>query len=445
MNREPASPAAVVAFLRGVERRAWLFLWLRDGDQEAAGPALAAALRAFARQAPDWPMADWPHRFWSLLAAAPAPAAAVGPWPGPLAPLGGFAAGPRQALLLRLVAGLDEEPAAAVLGLDLDGYRQALAAAVARDAGGEVDVAAWHALAQAVQQAARELPPRRLVEIASLREAALAGQEPAAARPRRQPQAAPPPARRRWPWVVAVLLTCALALLATAWLRPDGLGVGLGLGAEEAGAADDLRVHDAGPILVEELPPDPGAGGVQALPPAPLPEPDPLAARLDLLSWYAAGMPDSRIEYEGGEGPAAPALADAASALERIQAWQQLDLAGQAAVRHAAARFDALEPDAQAQLRARFARLDALEQRGWLLGPELGQDWPRLQLLLGYVEPAQRAPLLQSLRPLAPAQRQALAELGRRAGAEGRPALLQQWLALAPARRAQWLREQESR
>jgi len=71
--QHPASdvPPALAAFLRGSERRAWVFLWLQGGDPEAADQALAAATRAFQAEAAQLPMADWPGRYWRLLAACP--------------------------------------------------------------------------------------------------------------------------------------------------------------------------------------------------------------------------------------------------------------------------------------------------------------------------------------------------------------------------------------
>jgi hypothetical protein len=62
------APAALAAFLQGVERRAWLLAWAQCGSVEGER-ALAGALRAFRTQASDWPMADWPLRFWKLLSA----------------------------------------------------------------------------------------------------------------------------------------------------------------------------------------------------------------------------------------------------------------------------------------------------------------------------------------------------------------------------------------
>ncbi|HRF84754.1 MAG TPA: hypothetical protein PLO34_10065, partial [Pseudoxanthomonas sp.] len=57
-------PAALSAFLRGVERRAYVFLWLQDGNAAGAERALAAAIRAFPGPAAAMPMAEWPARFW---------------------------------------------------------------------------------------------------------------------------------------------------------------------------------------------------------------------------------------------------------------------------------------------------------------------------------------------------------------------------------------------
>jgi hypothetical protein len=433
------TPAAVVAFVRGLERRAWLFLWLQGGSTSAASQALGATIRAFSRQASAWPMGEWPGRFWRLLVATPA-AASGGAWPPGLDALAHFPAGPRRALLLRLVAGLDEVPAAEVLGLDLNSYRQQLAEAVARDAQGQVDVAAWQALAGQVQQAARELPPRRLLEIAQLRETALWGPSPTAAASghmQGQDGQGHPPRRRRWPWIAAVVLACVLALLATLdW----GTG-GLADPGQGDAQAQERALQDHDPVLVEELP----AGPAPAIPPlpAPLPEPlDPLVHRADLLAWYLAGAPQSQIEREEGAGAPEPRAEPEtpASIRERARAWQALGLAEQASLRQAAQAWDALEPAEQARLQARFADLDRMEQRGWRLGPTLGPDWPRLHLLLGYVGPGQRDALLQSLRGLGPAQRQDLAELGRRAGADGRPAMLAEWLQVPADQRAQWLR-----
>src|SRR5690606_29566786 len=79
VNRNQLPPAALAAVVRGNERRAWVFLWLQSGRTEAAGAALAATIRAFASQAARQSMAQWPDRFWRLVAASPLEG--TGQWP----------------------------------------------------------------------------------------------------------------------------------------------------------------------------------------------------------------------------------------------------------------------------------------------------------------------------------------------------------------------------
>ncbi len=438
-------PPALAAFLRGSERRAWVFLWLQGGDPDAADHALAGASRTFKAEAGQLPMAEWPARFWRLLATCPLEAGS-GHWPGELEVLAGPAPADRRALLLRLAGGLDEEPAADALGIPLETYRERLAAACPRDAAGEVDVAAWHRLAQAIQHAARELPESRLERIAALRQTALAGagspEAPAAASPERP---APRRARRRSRWWPALLLVL-LALLAGAalwWWRQPGSPLPPAADADGGPAVDDLRVHDPGPILVEPLP-DPGPPAVPAEPmPRPLEElpADPVVADLALLAWYAAGAPESRIERE--EDGLAPVQAPTApeGGPPPQQAWAGLPAHEQARLREAGARFLSLPPDEQQRLRQRFAALDGMERRGWLFGPELGNDWPRLQPWLGYVPEEERVRLLQVLRGMDGAQRAQLAEVLRRQSPAGRIELRRELLALPPARSGSWLEE----
>lgn len=174
-------PAALAAFLRGCERRGAVFAELQCGDPDRGDVALAAALRAFRGNAAALPMADWPVRFWSLLAAAPPLRTAIpeARWPDALSALAAPAPLDRAALLLRLAGGLQEADAADALGLDGAAYRDALARACPRDALGHPDAAAWRAVAEAIQTQLRELPPRP------------AGQTrpPARGRPGRHPRA----------------------------------------------------------------------------------------------------------------------------------------------------------------------------------------------------------------------------------------------------------------
>ncbi|MCJ0826464.1 hypothetical protein MQC88_10965 [Luteimonas sp. 50] len=221
-----AAPAAMTAFLRGVERRAALFAALQCGDASVGDEALVAALQVFAAGARQWPVADWPRRFWSTLLAAPAlrGAPAQSGWPAPFGSLAGLGRGPRAALLLRLVAGLAEPDAAAVLGIAEPTYRLALQRAAPRRADGSADADAWQALDQAAREALRQLPVPRMVQLTQMREAALTVRgrqaEIAAARGRRAPGSRA--GRPCWllPSLRAALALCVAAFAAT-FLWPD--------------------------------------------------------------------------------------------------------------------------------------------------------------------------------------------------------------------------------
>lgn len=124
---------------------------------------------------------------------------------------------------------------------------------------------------------------------------------------------------------------------------------------------------------------------------------------------------------------------------EEHAAWQSLPSRERAAVRSAAARYSASSPEQQQALRGQFEGLDRSEQRGWLLGPVLGADYPALQPLLAQVPPEQHAPLLQVLRALSPEQRTDVAVLGRRTPPHERAELRRELLSTAAGNREQWL------
>ena len=300
-NEAAAAPAALSAFLRGVERRGALFAELQCGDREAGDSALAAAMRAFRNHAAEIPMAEWPRRFWGLLVATPRlrQASATAQWPRGLHPLASLQPAHRQALLLRLAASLSEEDAAAVLGVATSSYQQALAAACPRDAEGQVDALAWRTLAETIQQQLRDLPPERLARLAALREAAIAGArvEHGSAAHRspvvRTPERMSAP-RRRWPWVALVVAVCALALAATWWwpqwqFSPD-VSANLDQGVE--------RLRGEVEIATENLPAEEPAARFDAA--AGLlthadfellmePQEESIARDADLFAWYASG------------------------------------------------------------------------------------------------------------------------------------------------------------
>lgn len=333
MSEANEAPAALAAFLQGVERRAWLLAWAQCGSVDGADRALTGALRAFRTQAPDWPMADWPARFWKLLAATPAmrQPARDARWDGPCRHLATVPMPARLGLLLRLVAGLPEDEAAAVLATDADGYRRLLADACPRDAGGQPDAAAWRELAEALQAHLRGLPPERLTAIARLRSAALTGLRPdppmpvsvsvsvSASAPAPAPQAAMPApagrngdaadaasrrrrrARRIWrlpPWrgVVAVAAGIAVAVLLTVfWPAPkpaSQVETGSGVSDDDPVAVESLS--DSG--LPDTVPADPARSPDAAM----LADPQgmAMAGHADFDAWYAAGATLPRPDTE---------------------------------------------------------------------------------------------------------------------------------------------------
>jgi hypothetical protein len=130
---------------------------------------------------------------------------------------------------------------------------------------------------------------------------------------------------------------------------------------------------------------------------------------------------------------------------ERWQAWQALPADERARLRAAAGAFAALPVQDQVDLRARFAQLDESRRHGWLLGPQLGADWERLQPLLMQVPAGQREPLLAALRGMSAQQRADLGVLAQRIPPQDRDRLRRELLAQRPADRGRWLVEQLDR
>lgn len=71
------SPAALLAFLRGVERRAVVLVELQTGTMSAAQAALPAAIRIFGAEAVDCPFAEWSIRFLEFAVWCPSAASAA--------------------------------------------------------------------------------------------------------------------------------------------------------------------------------------------------------------------------------------------------------------------------------------------------------------------------------------------------------------------------------
>ena len=508
-----SSPAAVAAFLRGVERRAALLAELQCGDAATGDAALGAAMRAFARGAAPVPLAEWPRRFWGLLLAArqlreAAPASA---WPAAWRPLAGLGNGPRAALLLRLVAGLEVDEAAAVLGVAPETCRAAIAGALSRIAQAPSAADTWAGWEGAVVQALRALPAARLAQLARLREQALGSGTAAATRaPAVPPRASSPSRRAPWP-LLATAGLCALAIAVTfvrpqwfawrtefdarvatealpaaqapaarfdpdlrAWSHrdfelladPDGLREAQrlpllawyaaqratraaadasmpALQAPPADAASPATAFTASAPATTALPPVPAID--RPLPPAEeaaiarLPAPLQPALRADARRWHA-WTPAQQAAYLQRQAQW-DALAPATRAEQRgrYAAWRALDASARRAIAASARAYEALPPEQREGQRSNFAAQDAAAQRGWLLGPELGADYAKLQPLLAQLPEAQHAQTLRVLHALTPAERIDLAVLAQRTPPQARAELLRGLLSTSDANRAAWL------
>lgn len=447
-------PAAVAAFLRGVDRRARLLALVQTGDTRAAQGALAVATRVFAGDAEQWPIAQWPAQFWRLLLSVPAMGqrAAGGDRCDVLADIARLTPPLRAAVLLHLIAGLDDADAAAALGLGVGPYQQRIRSSLPRNPQGELDLVVWRGWRDAAQQALEQLP-----------EAAEAVHSPARGalrppRPAARTEAAssagpaPRPRRRRWLWLLWLLLVLLVTLAAGLLLTPRGRAV-----------LDIWR----GRVHVEALP---AAAAPKARfdPDDPAMDPDrdlhaaprelALARSLPLLAWLAADA-DSRLPAGADAAlPASPAGATPSSAapapstsnrLRRDRGawaeWQALTAAERSALRAVAARFDTLPAARRQALVAGYAAQSFDAHRGWHLGPSLGPDWPRIAALFAFVASDERQPLLILLRAATPEEMEALARLAQTTPPQGRATLRRQLLAQPSGRRLDWLQAQLNR
>jgi hypothetical protein len=204
------------AFVQGIRPRAEVLAELLCGDRRQASAAVMAVMRAFwdgVAQAPlDMPADRLPMRLWTLLLARPelrrpAPHPC---WPSPLEGLERLRPGERAAVLLRLVARLEDADAASVLGISPLTWRHALHGAMPRGADGQLDLDTWRAWGAAIDTMQRQAAPRATASPVASGTTGLTH--------------AP-----RWlqPTLWAALVACAIGLLASFLLpvgRPGGAG-----------------------------------------------------------------------------------------------------------------------------------------------------------------------------------------------------------------------------
>lgn len=126
---------------------------------------------------------------------------------------------------------------------------------------------------------------------------------------------------------------------------------------------------------------------------------------------------------------------------EAWQAWRALPADERGRMQAARTAYRALPIARQQALRAQFDALDIGIRRGWLLGPTLGADWPRLHALFAQVPAEERESLLAALRALPPQARSDLGVLAQRTPPQARQDLRRELLAQPQAQRASWLRQ----
>jgi hypothetical protein len=488
----PPSPA-LSAFLRGIERRAFVFAQVQCGDDDVAEAALGRAMRGFKATSLTSPLATWPAGFWALLMAQ----AVLSQGQSEVPELRALSSGPRAALLLRMVGGLDFPHAASVLGISEATYRFALQRALQQLGEGGISYAVLGALRERLHRQVKTLPEARIASLAALR-ARVLEDEPEALP---TPSTPAPPVWRRLAWGALVLL--ALAFAAT-FRTPAPL---LPPGGTEA-----LPIEPAPVPVLASSPSDWVTHPDYTLLSAPGDER--LAARLALLSWLASGEagelpgpaagtsaetpaaeagvaavaafqdlpqpqrvllaplagawpglePDNRHRLQANAAhwlsldaaqredlAAAMRAWDALPVAERAQrrgpfaAWQSLSPDERRRVSAVAARLAALAPEQRQSLADSFEKLPPDQRQDWWLGPEVGAGFAQLRPLFAFVPEDERTVLLVLLRELSPEARADLALLARRLPANQRESLRRDLVAAPPAEREALIRARAGR
>ena len=505
-TRTPPLPASALGdFVHGIAVRSWVLARHQAGDPGVADRLLAAAIARLAQAGATQPLSQWPMGWWTALLEqrgmlSPAQ-------PGASDPLRRLPAGPRAALLLRLVAGLDLPHAAQALGVSQSAYEGALAQALAApgmdDARIEALRAQLHDEVHAIPAATRlallahadEAMPRHAAVGASPGVSAdvAAAAAPAvlrgAASSRWGSLAARSEGRLRWaPWLGAGALLLALGV---AWLWP-------GPPAMTPGRSE--------PLPAEPLAPAPALDPGQVVThPDYLqlarPEDERLARDLGFFSWLAAstepvatpaaGTPAAAnavipaawrallapvadawssldaasrarllaqaADWSARDAPARATLLRALQGWDRLpaperarrreplMAWQSLEPGERVRVAAAAAHFAARGIAEQTDLRLQFAALPDDTQQLWRLGPALGPDLGAIAPLFAFLPARERPDLLSVLRTLDGAARRDLSELAPRLSEADRAQLRRQLAATPAAQRAALIRARLAR
>lgn len=477
------SPAALSAFLKGIEPRADVLARAQAGPALDSARLLAEVREEFSARAPKLPLAEWPLRYWGLLLARDELARPLRQAPNH--PLYRLAHTRRLAVLLRLVVGLEPLGAARVMGLSETAYRALWSDAqdkLEEDGVGPAVLLRWNEAFQAqVRGGGAGLPTE-------------AGAKPA---PRRADAAI------RMPWRPTRLQTglglVALLLLAVwvatfVWPPPfasgaaapvDGTPAALPPASERAPAERDLKsalvvdpdfavlgappaaawregvgffswllVRDGGALPVTSaVPAVPESANWEALTPPVQEWLEPVEAawptldaetRIELKAnaerWQAM-TPQERLQMRDAyaEWLQRPAL-ERAALRGRFAAWSALSAEEREALDATASAFALLPAAEQQERRDAFAALDVQEQRDWDLGPRLGSTLPGLRPLLAFVPVAEQSMLVDALQALSDSDRKALASRVAAMGTAQRAALRGRVLAAAPEQRSDLLK-----
>ena len=438
----PPQSTAIVAFLRGVERRARLLAWVQAGHPDAAQRALAVTQQVFATEAEQWPIAQWPLQYWRLLLSVPAMGQAADAVPGtPLPAIAQLPPAIRAAVLLHLVVCLDEADAATALGCDVASYQQRIRDALPRDAHGQPDIAVWRQWRDGVQLAldapdAGAAAPDAPTQTPLTQPPVAAAGTPVTATSTTPPIPAPHRHLLRWLWLGVAL--GLLALVATFFLHPRGRV----LWSEWHNRVRVEALPAAATPKARFDPNDTANDPDRALFAAP--QELVLATNLPLLAWLdaqAEPLPEATASIPLSQWNRAN-LQQTAWLRGVWSEWQALTESERASLRTTATRFYALPAPEQQTLRQRYAAQSFDAHRGWHLGPQLGRSWPRIAPLFAFIDPNQQQPLLQLLRQATPDDLDTLARLAQITPPEHRAQLRQNLLALPPSQRSAWLQAQ---
>ncbi len=251
------------AFRRGIDRRAYVLARAQCGDDDLLQSALIGVDEAFNAEYAELPISQWPIRFWTLLLSRKELAQGHSPWPA----LASISHGPRAALLLRLVAGLDFSHAAQVLNISETTYRFALERGLEQLHAAGFNFQELERLRDSFFDEVKQLP----TELIKTRE------RPAVVVPVAVPVLEIEPEIKkpaRWPWIVLLL---ALSLSALAWWWSTQQAVVVPAKPIALTEVQNAVIHPDYDVIAN-------------------PEVQTQVEDLAFLSWLAAGAPEENYE-----------------------------------------------------------------------------------------------------------------------------------------------------